>query len=80
MDEIVFKTFGNKIVVHSKYIECRVVSQFDVKVPISQIAGVKKDWLGQVEIQTSGGEKHKVAMGKHAKKAVEAIESAMYGV
>ena len=75
----VFKTFGNKIEVHPQYIGCRVVSQFDVKVPIGQIAGVKKDWLGQVEIQMSGGEKYKVSLGKKAKDCVKAIEKALYG-
>ena len=78
-DNEVFSSFGNKIEVNPRYIQCRLIGKFDVKVPILQVAAVRKNFAGMVEIQTVGGEKYKVSLGKKAKDCVKAIEKALYG-
>ena len=75
----VFKAPMNKIEVHPKYIACRVLGQFDVKIPVNQISSVRKNWAGFVEVETAGGKTYKVSLGKHAKACVEAVETALYG-
>ena len=75
----VFKVPMNEINVHPKYIRCRAAGQFDVKVPIGQVSGIRKNWMGLVELETSGGKTYKISMGKHAKDCVEAIENSLYG-
>ena len=79
MDEIVFKVPMNEIGIHPQYLRLRAKGIFDVKIPTRNIASVRKNFMGQVEIETSGGKSYKVSLGKFAKLAVAEIDKILYG-
>lgn len=75
----VFKVPMNSIEVHERYVRLRQLGKFDVKVPIAHVSGIRTNRFGMVEVETSGGNKYKLSMGKEARNSADALELIMYG-
>ena len=72
--------FGDEIVINHRFIQCKSVGGFDVKIPILRVAGVKNNTAGIIEIETTGGEKYMVSLDEvEAEERMKDIEQVLYG-
>lgn len=71
---------GDEIVVDHRFIQCKSIGEFDVKIPILHVAGVKNNTSGIIEIETAGGDKYTVSLDEvEAEERMKAIEKVLYG-
>lgn len=73
-----FKVTANLVELFPNHFRCKQLGKFDTTIPYSQVAGIRKNWLGMVEIETTGGKTYKLSMGNRAKDCVAALEAVVY--